>query len=57
MGILTVEQLCFKHRASHVPNVVHKLLKFIFTCKHFRPLNIVSLMIELTIELLSLGST
>ena len=33
----------FKRRTSHMPNLMHKLLKFIFTCKHFRPLNIVKM--------------
>ena len=45
MGISTVEQLCFKHRTSHshMPNLMHKLLEFIFCGKHFRPLNIVKM--------------
>ena len=43
MGISTAERLRFKRRTSHVPNLMHKLLKFIFTCKHFRPLNIVKM--------------
>ena len=40
MGILTVERLCFKCKTSHVPNIMHKLLKYIFSCKHFSLLNI-----------------
>ena len=43
MGISTDERLRFKRRTSHVPNVMHKLLKFIFSCKHLRPLNILKM--------------
>ena len=41
MGISTVEWFRFNRRTSHMPNLMHKLLKFIFTSKHFRPLYIV----------------
>ena len=43
MGILTVEQLCFKRRTSHVPKLMHKLLTCILTFKHCRPLNAVKM--------------
>ena len=37
MGISTVERLRFKRRTSHMRHLTHKVLKFIFTCKHFIP--------------------
>ena len=43
MGISTVEWFRFKRLTSHMPNLMHKLLKFIFTSKHFRPLYIVKM--------------
>ena len=43
MGILTVEQLRFKRRTSDVPNLMHKLLNFVLTFKHCRPLNVVKM--------------
>ena len=43
MGISTVERLRLKRPASHVLNLMYKLLKFIFTCKHFKPVNIVKM--------------
>ena len=43
IGILTGERPRFKRRTSHVPNLMHKLLKFIFTGNHCRPLNIVKM--------------
>ena len=43
MGILTVVRLRLKRQTSHVLNLMHKFLKFIFTCKHFEPLNIVKM--------------
>ena len=44
MGISTAERLrSFKRRTSHVPNLMHKLLRFIFTCEHFIPLNIMKM--------------
>ena len=43
MEILTVERLNFKRRTVHVPNLMHKLLQFIFTAKHCRPLYIVKM--------------
>ena len=43
MGILTVVRLRLKRQTSHMPNLTHKFLKFIFTCKHFGPLNIVKM--------------
>ena len=43
IGILTGERLRFKRRTSHVPNLMHKLLKFIFTGNHCRPLNVVKM--------------
>ena len=36
MVISTVERLRFKRRTSRVPNLMHKLLKCIFTFKHFK---------------------
>ena len=43
---------------SNVPNLMHNLLQFIFTCKHFRPLNIVKINWVLLIILSSTsGST
>ena len=41
MGVLTVEQLHFKRQTLHVPNLMHKLLKFYSTSKHCIPLDIV----------------
>ena len=43
IGILTGERPRFKRRTFHVPNLMHKLLKFIFTGNHCRPLNIVKM--------------
>ena len=43
IGILTGERLRFKRRTSHVPNLMHKLLKFTFTGNHCRPLNVVKM--------------
>ena len=43
MGISTVERLRFKRRTSNVPNLMYKLLEFVLTCKHFRPMNIVKM--------------
>ena len=43
MEISTVERLNFKRRTVHVPNLMHKLLQFIFTTKHCRPLYIVKM--------------
>ena len=43
MEISTVERLNFKRRTVHVPNLMHKLLQFIFTAKHCRPLYIVKM--------------
>ena len=43
MGILIVEQLRFKRKTSHVPNLMHKVLKFILTFKHCKPLNVVKM--------------
>ena len=34
MGISTMGRIRFKRRASHVPNLMHKLLKYILTGKH-----------------------
>ena len=34
MEISTVERLNFKRRTVHVPNLMHKLLQFIFAAKH-----------------------
>ena len=43
IAILTGERPRFKLRTSHVPNLMHKLLKFTFTGNHCRPLNIVKM--------------
>ena len=43
MEISTVERLNVKRRTVHVPNLMHKLLQFIFTAKHCRPLYIVKM--------------
>ena len=43
MGISTVEWFRFKRRTSHIPNLMRKLLKFVFTGKQFRPLYIVEM--------------
>ena len=41
MRILTVERLGFKRQTSYVPDLMHKLLQYIFPGKHCTPLYIV----------------
>ena len=41
MGVLAVERLHFKCKTLHVPNLMHKLLKFYSTSLHCIPLDVV----------------